>query len=177
LQKYFYVSDDGRRAGGIYVWASRADADRLYGGEWRAMVEAKVRRAADDRFPQLACDDRQPPRDGHLAVAPGWSTALPAGMYRRSVGESSVQNHVSNNRPFLARGATWRRAGSARVPSPPSQFRIGSRPTPALPVHGLARGWPGRLPKRWGERMFWYYPRRRHSGIGYKSPQEFEETT
>jgi hypothetical protein len=41
LQKYFYVSDDGRRAGGIYVWASRADADRLYGGDWRAMVEAK----------------------------------------------------------------------------------------------------------------------------------------
>ena len=41
LQKYFYVSDDGRRAGGIYVWASRADADRLYAGEWRAMVEAK----------------------------------------------------------------------------------------------------------------------------------------
>jgi hypothetical protein len=41
LQKYFYVSEDRRRAGGIYVWASRADADRLYGGEWRAMVEAK----------------------------------------------------------------------------------------------------------------------------------------
>ena len=41
LQKYFYVSDDGRRAGGIYMWASRADADRLYGGEWRVMVEAK----------------------------------------------------------------------------------------------------------------------------------------
>jgi hypothetical protein len=41
LQKFFYVSDDGRRAGGVYVWASRADADRLYGGEWRAMVEAK----------------------------------------------------------------------------------------------------------------------------------------
>jgi hypothetical protein len=41
LHKYFYVSDDGRRAGGVYVWASRADADRLYRGEWRAMVEAK----------------------------------------------------------------------------------------------------------------------------------------
>jgi hypothetical protein len=41
LQKYFYVSDDGRRAGGIYVWASRADADRLYNGEWRAFVEKK----------------------------------------------------------------------------------------------------------------------------------------
>jgi hypothetical protein len=41
LHKYFYVSEDGRRAGGIYVWASRADADRLYGGPWRAMVESK----------------------------------------------------------------------------------------------------------------------------------------
>jgi hypothetical protein len=41
LKKFFYVSEDGRRAGGIYVWASRADADRLYGGEWRAMVTAK----------------------------------------------------------------------------------------------------------------------------------------
>jgi hypothetical protein len=41
LRKYFYVSEDGRRAGGVYVWASRADADRLYGGEWRPMVEAK----------------------------------------------------------------------------------------------------------------------------------------
>ncbi len=40
LRKYFYVSEDGRRAGGIYEWASRADADRLYAGEWRAMVEA-----------------------------------------------------------------------------------------------------------------------------------------
>ena len=42
LTKYFYVSEDGRRAGGIYVWASRADADRLYdNGEWRPLVEKK----------------------------------------------------------------------------------------------------------------------------------------
>jgi hypothetical protein len=39
LTKYFYVSEDGRRAGGIYVWASREDADRLYNGEWRPFVE------------------------------------------------------------------------------------------------------------------------------------------
>jgi hypothetical protein len=39
LEKYFYVSEDGRRAGGVYVWASRADADRLYSGEWRTFVE------------------------------------------------------------------------------------------------------------------------------------------
>src|SRR5215468_10237181 len=41
LTKYFYVSEDGRRAGGIYVWVSRADADRLYNGEWRPFVEKK----------------------------------------------------------------------------------------------------------------------------------------
>jgi hypothetical protein len=41
LMTYFYVSEDGRRAGGIYVWASRADADRLYNGEWRPFVEKK----------------------------------------------------------------------------------------------------------------------------------------
>ena len=43
LTKYFYVSEDGRRAGGVYVWASRADADRLYkpAGEWRAFVKKK----------------------------------------------------------------------------------------------------------------------------------------
>src|SRR4029453_4958040 len=35
LQKYFYVSDDGRRAGGIYVWASRAVADPPHGGGGR----------------------------------------------------------------------------------------------------------------------------------------------
>src|SRR5262245_19240775 len=41
LTQYFYVSEDGRRACGVYVWASRADADRLYNGEWRAFVEKK----------------------------------------------------------------------------------------------------------------------------------------
>jgi hypothetical protein len=43
LTKYFYVSEDGRRAGGVYVWASRADADRLYArnGEWWTFVEKK----------------------------------------------------------------------------------------------------------------------------------------
>ena len=29
LRKNYWMSEDGRRAGGIYVWASRADADRI----------------------------------------------------------------------------------------------------------------------------------------------------
>ena len=35
------VVDRGRRAGGIYVWTSRADADRVYTPEWKTFVEGK----------------------------------------------------------------------------------------------------------------------------------------
>ena len=41
LRKNYWMSEDGRRAGGIYVWASRADADRLYTSEWKKFVEGK----------------------------------------------------------------------------------------------------------------------------------------
>lgn len=41
LRKNYWLSEDGRRAGGIYVWASRADADRVYTEEWRAFVASK----------------------------------------------------------------------------------------------------------------------------------------
>lgn len=41
LRKNYFVSEDGRRAGGIYVWNSRADADRVYTAEWRKFVEGK----------------------------------------------------------------------------------------------------------------------------------------
>jgi len=41
LRKNYFVSDDGKRAGGIYVWQSRADADRVYSAEWRKFVEGK----------------------------------------------------------------------------------------------------------------------------------------
>jgi hypothetical protein len=41
LRKNYWMSEDGRRAGGIYVWASRADADRVYTSEWKKFVEGK----------------------------------------------------------------------------------------------------------------------------------------
>ena len=41
LQKNYFLSEDGRRAGGIYVWESRADAERLYTPEWAKFVEGK----------------------------------------------------------------------------------------------------------------------------------------
>jgi hypothetical protein len=41
LRKNYWMSEDGRRAGGIYVWNSRADADRLYTADWKRFVEGK----------------------------------------------------------------------------------------------------------------------------------------
>ena len=41
LRKNYWMSEDGKRAGGIYVWASRADADRVYTAEWKKFVEGK----------------------------------------------------------------------------------------------------------------------------------------
>ena len=39
IRKYYIRSEDGRVAGGIYLWATRADAERVYDGEWRERVE------------------------------------------------------------------------------------------------------------------------------------------
>ena len=41
LRKNYFMSEDGRRAGGIYVWESHAAADKVYTAEWRAFVEGK----------------------------------------------------------------------------------------------------------------------------------------
>ncbi|MCC6534909.1 MAG: YdhR family protein [Burkholderiales bacterium] len=41
LRKNYFVSEDGRRAGGVYVWESRAQAQAVYSPEWQATVKAK----------------------------------------------------------------------------------------------------------------------------------------
>lgn len=41
LRKNYFVSEDGRRAGGIYVWETRADAERVYNAEWKQFVTSK----------------------------------------------------------------------------------------------------------------------------------------
>lgn len=41
LRKYYVLSEDGRTAGGIYLWRSREDAERLYTQEWRDTVTAR----------------------------------------------------------------------------------------------------------------------------------------
>lgn len=41
IRKHYYVTESGDRAGGIYLWKSRSDADACYTAEWKAMVTGK----------------------------------------------------------------------------------------------------------------------------------------
>ena len=50
LRKNYWISEDGREAGGIYVWSSRQDADNLYTGEWKKFVEGKYGAPPDIRY-------------------------------------------------------------------------------------------------------------------------------
>ena len=67
LRKNYFVSDDGRRAGGIYVWQTRADADALYTEDWTTFVEGKygVRPSIEYLQSPVMVDNR----DGTISVA------------------------------------------------------------------------------------------------------------
>lgn len=41
IRKHYYVSEAGDRAGGIYLWKSKADAEACYTPEWKAVVAEK----------------------------------------------------------------------------------------------------------------------------------------
>lgn len=41
-RKYYLVSEDGRAGGGVYLFESRADADRLYDDAWRAGLRERL---------------------------------------------------------------------------------------------------------------------------------------
>lgn len=38
VRKYYIRAEDGRSAGGVYLWESRSAADAVYNGEWRERV-------------------------------------------------------------------------------------------------------------------------------------------
>jgi hypothetical protein len=40
-RKHFLLSDDGRTAGGVYLWDSREQAEALYDDAWRTRVAAR----------------------------------------------------------------------------------------------------------------------------------------
>lgn len=41
LRKHYVLSEDGKTAGGIYFWNSKAQAEALYTDAWRAFVREK----------------------------------------------------------------------------------------------------------------------------------------
>ncbi len=38
VRKYYLLSPDGTTAGGVYLWKSREDAERIYTAEWRQFI-------------------------------------------------------------------------------------------------------------------------------------------
>jgi hypothetical protein len=53
IRKYYFLSQDGTKAGGIYLWNSREDADRTYTGDWKTFVCEKY--GSDPSLTYLAC--------------------------------------------------------------------------------------------------------------------------
>src|SRR4051812_36179348 len=41
IRKYYHVSEDGRMAGAVYIWASRALAEKQYTEDWYRFVSEK----------------------------------------------------------------------------------------------------------------------------------------
>lgn len=41
IRKYYVLSKDGGTAGGVYLWKSQEDAERLYTDEWRKFIHDK----------------------------------------------------------------------------------------------------------------------------------------
>jgi hypothetical protein len=53
IRKYYFLSEDGSKAGGIYLWGSREDADRVYTNEWKEFVRGKY--GSDPSLTFLEC--------------------------------------------------------------------------------------------------------------------------
>lgn len=53
IRKYYFVSQEGTEAGGIYLWQSKDDADRLYTDDWKDFVRGKY--GTDPQLSYLEC--------------------------------------------------------------------------------------------------------------------------
>jgi hypothetical protein len=41
IRKYYILSEDGKTAGGVYLWKSREDAEQLYTDDWKNFIVEK----------------------------------------------------------------------------------------------------------------------------------------
>ncbi|MCK9260611.1 MAG: YdhR family protein [Azoarcus sp.] len=53
IRKYYFLSEDGSKGGGIYLWNTREDADRVYTDEWKAFIRGKY--GSEPSLTYLAC--------------------------------------------------------------------------------------------------------------------------
>jgi hypothetical protein len=53
IRKYYFLSEDGSKAGGIYLWASLEDAGLIYTEEWKTFVRGKY--GSDPSLTYLEC--------------------------------------------------------------------------------------------------------------------------
>lgn len=53
IRKYYFISEDGKTAGGVYLWKSREEADRVYTEEWKTFVRGKY--GTDPMIEYLEC--------------------------------------------------------------------------------------------------------------------------
>jgi hypothetical protein len=53
IRKYYFLSEDGAKAGGIYLWQSRSHAEKVYTEEWKAFVRGKY--GTDPSLTYLEC--------------------------------------------------------------------------------------------------------------------------
>ncbi len=67
IRKNYWLSEDGTRAGGVYVWETRADAERVYTEDWKKMVEAKY--GSPPTIEYLQSPVMVDNRDGSISVA------------------------------------------------------------------------------------------------------------
>jgi hypothetical protein len=41
IRKYYLLAEDGNSVGGVYLWRSRSDAERMYSGAWRGFIKER----------------------------------------------------------------------------------------------------------------------------------------
>jgi len=41
VRKYYLLSEDRGSVGGVYLWKSLSDAERMYSGEWRSFIKER----------------------------------------------------------------------------------------------------------------------------------------
>ena len=67
VRKNYVLSEDGRRSGGIYLWESRAAAERVYTAEWRKTMTEKY--GTPPQVEYLESPVMVDNRDGKISVA------------------------------------------------------------------------------------------------------------